>query len=1046
MQQTHALLQTIGAWFSELWGVCWQIIAQFWNFFIGNIFELAAFVAIATAAIAVIGWILRRFDKRNPTDIETQKRNVLRSFLKHMQANWINHVLEDPIYDADRITLTLETVPTAVQSKYVRHVTDSKNVVLRQSLRDVFQQSGQQLLILGEAGSGKTTSILELTQQLIHEAETTLDDKGNAAIPLILRLANWQNEVSIRDWVITQIASEYRYDKNLLASLIDEQHFIFIFDGLDEVPELKRQSCLKALNRFIAEKQYQGIIISCREHEYDFINAKLQMAQAIRLSPLQLEQIAHFLKEEKSQGLSAFLLGLNSDNDSDAEILKLACNPFMLNIMAKSYQGMTATEITEMLGEKDKRSQIFKNYVDYSFNEYHRKLAIDGEKPRFKKRDVIRWLSWIAQNARLHQKNSFRLEFIEPLWFYQVASNRAKKSYHFWSTLLLAFLLIILSIWLLNIASISAWIITVILSIWASISIFLRPFYHNHLVQESMIHKFHNRIQQALKQVEINWRFNPHVTYMKLGVMFFSDITLLLFSIPVLIILYIVFQSLLLLLIGSILAICFLILGVFFFEPIPLAIVGWSYGAIISILLAGLFTLNLIRILVIDHPLASIETFFKRDNIRNKDLISYINEQHPSYGHTTQALILRLNQGIHDKILAVCRNILGISVIALCWIPLLVEITDQEIISVSRQQSMIFVILIAVIDLTRKGVWQHYLIRMILFRERIAPRISKYALFLQYSSSLSILKRTRIDYEFSHNMLRDYFANMGIQLFPKRAINYFDNFYQGSQKIKTEDYQDAIFFFKEALQSSATFKYEILDAKIGIDNCNDISILYHLGICYFHLKDYTASEKLFKITQNHHDEVIQIHSHLFLSKIYLQQNQYLRLLDVTHKILKSRETVVNIEEKVDGFPNQIEIYSALGWSHARLGNWKDAITHYSMISKKIQDLENTEQIYIYTELAAVYKIFQDVGNFLQYLIAIEDSFDSDLMLYLELDLYVLACYEALQNQWQKALSLLEQSLKEDSEDPQWLKIDALHNPCFYFLRNNKEFQALTAPD
>jgi len=52
---------------------------------------------------------------------------------------------------------------------------------------DVFDEMGQNLLVLGEPGSGKTTMLLELARDTIARAEKDSDEP----IPVVFNLSSW---------------------------------------------------------------------------------------------------------------------------------------------------------------------------------------------------------------------------------------------------------------------------------------------------------------------------------------------------------------------------------------------------------------------------------------------------------------------------------------------------------------------------------------------------------------------------------------------------------------------------------------------------------------------------------------------------------------------------------------------------------------------------------------------------------------------------------------------------------------------------------------
>jgi NACHT domain len=163
----------------------------------------------------------------------------------------------------------------------------------------VFQQPEvkKQLLILGEPGSGKTTSMLEIAQGLLDVAQ--LDN--TQPIPVLLNLSSWKQEQPIFEWVLTELTSKYKVRVDLGREWLIAGKLIPLLDGLDEVRTDWQLECSAQLSAWIIgdlEQRPPGVIVCCRIEEYEkIVQQKLVLFWAVCLQSLGVEQIDNYLRK-----------------------------------------------------------------------------------------------------------------------------------------------------------------------------------------------------------------------------------------------------------------------------------------------------------------------------------------------------------------------------------------------------------------------------------------------------------------------------------------------------------------------------------------------------------------------------------------------------------------------------------------------------------------------------------------------------------------------------------------------------------------------------
>jgi len=296
---------------------------------------------------------------------------------------WVDGVLRHSIHNEVLIALGTQQVDEFVNApwKYTVEVSDAVNPPSLEN-RDfgaMYDATGL-LLILGEPGSGKTTTLLDLARFLLDRAGKDIRER----VPIVLNLSNWKKQPLV-EWMSGELSEKYRVPTKIARLWLQNNYLLPLLDGLDEVETTLQPDCVAAVNAFIEEFNPSGLVVCCRLNEYRWLPERLKLNGAIGLEPLAADEIEKYLV-----GGGPKLATLLEAIHTESVLQELAQTPLMLSIMSFAYQGGGGNELAAQKGEslEERRKQIFHLYVEQMFQ---RKGAASL---LFPKEKIIGWLSW----------------------------------------------------------------------------------------------------------------------------------------------------------------------------------------------------------------------------------------------------------------------------------------------------------------------------------------------------------------------------------------------------------------------------------------------------------------------------------------------------------------------------------------------------------------------------------------------------------------------------------------------------------------------------
>ena len=158
----------------------------------------------------------------------------------------------------------------------------------------------KRVLVLGEPGIGKTTTLFKFSDELRQQA---LDGNGTP-IPLILPLREWRDDLTWDELVHRHLGVlAPRYEE-----LLTSRRLYFLIDGLNELPrDDQRGAKIEALRELLGTQT--PAVVTCREIDYRDEALKLDL-DTITIHPLDPERVGDFLRR--------YLIDARGRTDGDA--------------------------------------------------------------------------------------------------------------------------------------------------------------------------------------------------------------------------------------------------------------------------------------------------------------------------------------------------------------------------------------------------------------------------------------------------------------------------------------------------------------------------------------------------------------------------------------------------------------------------------------------------------------------------------------------------------------------------------------------------------
>ncbi|GAB3161379.1 hypothetical protein GCM10027290_68320 [Micromonospora sonneratiae] len=380
-------------------------------------------VVLVQTGFAVLAWLVAWWAVRARAQTDTPAAPAIGEddittrtrILQRVQRWWIVDGLHRSLQHAARLEVQLDTQPDAVEAYEAPRIGPLQRLGTSEplpdgtKLSDVYGQSNR-LLLIGEPGSGKTTHLLQLTEDLLKRAQAD----GAAPTPVVLLLSRWRaSRPDFCSWASAEIGERYGVSSQQVRKELDRGGLVLLLDGLDEVGDDYQDACLQAINSFARSPEFvgTGLVLTCRTENYQRMEKRLALDAAFAVRPLTRPQITRALR---SAGPDLNLLRHAVDHDN--ALRDLLTTPLMLGVAIIAYRGAPAEALPT--GDDRQYSDVLYRLFVHRMLVRPRSLRGQAEQAEhaFTPDEARYGLVWLARLMSRRSETVFYPDWLTPAW------------------------------------------------------------------------------------------------------------------------------------------------------------------------------------------------------------------------------------------------------------------------------------------------------------------------------------------------------------------------------------------------------------------------------------------------------------------------------------------------------------------------------------------------------------------------------------------------------------------------------------------------------
>ncbi|OAB57010.1 hypothetical protein AY599_00630 [Leptolyngbya valderiana BDU 20041] len=292
------------------------------------------------------------------------------------------------------------------------------------SILEVFDRTeiNGRLLILGESGLGKTTTLLQLASELIKRADRTVE----FPVPVLLDFHAWNPKfLTVSNWIVSNLKEKYGVRLDVAYQWIEERRILPLIDSFDELNSFDREQYKSSIEDFL--KSWQNIpFVLCSSLERETSKApSFGLNGSIILQPFTDAEIEnYFHKFDRGE----FWEKIRQNPQLIEAKTGLARSPLFLTTLLLSRENLPA-EFWNAGSDEDRWRILWEAYLNTQLNcpnssktEVNSPSEHNEEKTKF-------WLGKLGRELIHEKRSNFFIEKLQPWFFILDPQNNFRRNY-----------------------------------------------------------------------------------------------------------------------------------------------------------------------------------------------------------------------------------------------------------------------------------------------------------------------------------------------------------------------------------------------------------------------------------------------------------------------------------------------------------------------------------------------------------------------------------------------------------------------------------------